>query len=680
VAQVDSVFYNYTLQVEVQRQFFAYRLLSETGRVIADGEFRASEEMERAERFLPRGVGEDAPPTVLEGLKRIGQKLFDAVLRGPIWREFLRILDVGGIVSLRVVTHDRRVALLPWEALHDGNNFLAVTGQFLINRGVGERGDVRLSRLEETPRVMVAALVPPERRPAIAVEHRANALYSMLTRFHDEGTIDMLAVTLEGAQNLAKHISEYLPHIVVIVAVSAGSGLLLSISDMLTSSKLTGALLSCSHTLCAVFSSPTGEQTTFLDACWELVAQGLPAALCSRFCLTDELEIRSVEAFFESMMRGARLDAAVSAARSALTAQASVAFAAPVAFILTSEPFLPKPSDKEVAQRKEHTLKQRSASSTGLDRARLLLSLAYHYHGQGRHEEALDAASDAAGAFADEHDIDGIRAAKALCGNCLLKLDHPTKALETFQKLLAEHRDKTDVLQAFIFAKQGQALLMQGRASEALNAFREALRISRQAKDQQLLVAIHLGLGEVYEALGEMEKAEEILQEGVSLSGRVRLGELKREMQIVLALVQMRLGKHRQARENLTTLLKEAEAKGDDVCSTYCHILLGVLQHISGEEGPAAYNLNEAYQKARQTDIPTLQVAALFNLAVVGYENINYDEAVYNAYLARHIANTAGISELIPKIDSFLDKIRQKVGDELYETYISAAKEKIESA
>jgi len=678
VAQVSSVFYNYTLQVEVQRPFFAYRLLGETGRVIADGEFRAFEEMERAERFLPREVGEDVPPSVLESLKQIGQRLFDAVLRGPIWREFSRILDVGGIVSLRVVTHDRRLALLPWEALHDGNNFLAVTGQFLINRGVGEKGDVRLSRLEETPRVMVAALVPPERRPAVAVERRANALYSMLTRFHDEGTIDMLAVTLESAQDLAKHTSGYLPHIVVIVAVSAGGGVLLSISDMLTSSKLTGTVLSCSHTRCVVFSSPTGDQTTFVDACWELVAQGLPAALCSRFCLTDELEIRGIEAFLESMMRGARLDAAVFAGRSALVAEGNVAFAAPVSFILTSEPLLPKPSDEEVAQRKEHTLKQRSESSTGLDRARLLLSLAHHYHGQGRHKEALDVASDAAEAFADEHDTDGIRAAKALYGDCLLKLDRPTEALEVFQELLAEHRDKIDVLQAFVFAKLGQALLMQGRAFEALNAFREALRFNTQAKDPQLLVAIHLGLGEVYDALGELEKAEEILQKGASLAGQVRLEELKRETQIVLALVQIRLGKYRQARENLTTLLKEAE--GDDVCSAYCHILLGILQHIGGEEGPAAYNLNEAYQKALQSNIPVLQVAALFNLAVVGRENINYDEAVYNAYLARYIADTAGISELIPKIDSFLDEIRQKVGDELYEIYISAAKEKIESA
>ena len=606
--------------------------------------------------------------------------MFDAVVRGPIWREFLRIVDVGGTVSLRVVTHDRKLTFLPWEALHDGNNFLVTTGHFLINRGVAERKDVRLSRLEETPRVMVAALVPPEQRPAIMVEHRANALYSMLTHLRDEGTIDLLAVTLEGTQDLARHMSEYAPHIVMMVAVSAGDGLLMCTSDMLTSSKLAGTLLSCSHTLCVVFSSPTGEQTTFLNACWEMAAQGLPAALCGRFCLADELETSGIEAFLESMARGARLDAAVAAARSALAAQASVAFAAPVAFILTSEPLMPKPSDEEVAQRKEHTLKQRSASSVGLDKARLLLSLAHHYRSQQRHEEALDAAADAAKAFADEHDTDGVRAAKALYGDCLLNLDNASKALDVFQKLAADYGDKTDSLQAFIFAKLGHALLTQGKTNEALNAFKEALRISSEVKEPQLLAAVHLALGQVYEALDETEKAEETLQKGMSLAADARLSRLQQEMQIALALVRMRLGKHRQARENLKTLLKTAETEGNGVESICCHILLGILQHLNGETKPALYNLKEAYQKARQAGIPALQVAALFNLAVVGYENKDYEEAVCNAYLARHIADTAEISDLVPKIDSFLQEIKQTVGEELYKTYISAAKEKIESA
>ncbi|RKY14524.1 MAG: hypothetical protein DRP63_08385, partial [Planctomycetota bacterium] len=677
---VGSVFYNYTLQVEAQRPFFVYRLLNETGRVIAEGEFPSLQEMEKAERFLPSRLGRDVPPSVVDGLKQIGQKLFGAVVRGPIWREFLRIVDVGGTVSLRVVTHDRKVAFLPWEALHDGNNFLGMTGRFLINRGVAEREDVRLSRLEETPRVLVAALVPPEQRPAIAVEHRANALYSMLTHLRDEGTIDLLAVTLEGAEDLARHIGEFLPHIVVIVAVSAGDGLLLCASDMLSSSKLTGTLLSCSHTLCAVFSSPTGEQTTFLNACWELVAQGLPAALCGRFCLTDELETSGIEAFLGSLTRGARLDAAVSAARSALAAQAGVAFAAPVAFILTSEPLMPKPSDEEVAQRKEQTLRERSASSAGLDRARLLLFLAHHYGCQQRHKEALDAAAEAAEAFAEEGDTDGVRAAKALYGNCLLKLDNASKALDVFRKLAANYGNKTDALQAFIFAKLGQALLTQGKADEALGALTEALRRSSQAKDPQLLAAVHLALGEVYEVLGDMEKAEETLQKGVRLAGQARLAEMEQEMRIVLALVRMRRGKHRQARENLKSLLKKAEAESNDVECICCHILLGTLQHLSGEKKPALFNLKEAYQKARQANIPALQVAALFNLALIGCENRNYEEAVYNGYLARHIADTAAISDSIPKIDSFLQEIMQTVGEELYQTYISAAKEKIESA
>ena len=675
-----NVFYNYILQVEPQRPFLVYRLVNEAGRIVADGEFSPFEEMQKPERYVPRKVGEEVPDTVVEGLKVLGRKLFDTVFEGPIWREFQRILDVGGVVSLRVTTSNRRLALLPWEAVHDGRRFLATTGQFLISRGVQVEGDVRLSRLEETPRVMAAALVPPEKQSAIAVERRANAIYSMLARMRDEGTIDMVAVTLESAADLAKHAQGYLPHIIVLVAISAGGGVLLSASDMLTSSKLTGSILSCTQSRCAVFSSPLGEQTTFLDTCWELVAQGLPAAICTRFCLTDEMEVRYLEAFFEALLRGARLDAAVLAGRSALVAGEHVAFASPVSFILTTEPLLPQPSEEEMAQKKEQTLKQRSASSTGLDRARLLLSLAHHYHSRQRYEEALETAKDAASAFQQENDKGGLRAARALYGDCLLKLDRPTEALEVFQQLLAEHRESVDLLQAFIFAKLGHALLMQGRTFEALNAFREAFRFNTKSKDRQLLVGIHLGLGQVYEAMGELQEAEKVLRQGVELARQLREESVRREMQIVLATVQIRLGKYSQARETLTALLKDAQSANDEECSSYCHILLGVLQDVGGETGPAAYNLYEAYKKAIEINSQILQVSALFNLAVVSRDALNYDEAVYNAYLARHVAETRGMAELLPKIEQLLGAIRDKVGDELFEVYLSAAKEKVEGS
>lgn len=680
MAGSSNIFYNYTLQIESQRPFFAYRLVNEAGRTVTDGEFRAFEEMGRIDRYIPRVVGDGVPETVVEGMAAMGRKMFDAVFRGPVWREFMRIMDVGGIVSLKLVTHERRIMLLPWEALHDGDRFLVTTGQFLLNRGSAEGEDLRLSRLNGTPRVLLAVLVPPEKEPAVRVEHRANALYGMLTRMHDEGVMDVSAVTASSAAELIKHTRGYLPHIVLIVAVSAGGGLLLSLSDMLTTTKLTGSLLSCSDTRCVIFSSPMGDQDTFMDACWEMVLNGLPAAFCMRFCLTDEMEVRALEAFFESLLRGARLDAAVFAGRSALFSEGQMAFIAPVSYILTTEPLLPQSSEEEVAARKEHTLKERSASSTGLNRARLLLSLAHHYHKQRRFDDALTAVKDAMDAFEEEGEDGGFRAARALLGESLLKLDRPTEALDIFQKLLADHPDKVDPLQVFVFAKLGQSLMIQGRTFEALNAFREALRVNTEVKDQRLLVGILLGLGQVCEAMGSLEEAERMLQQGMKVAERLGEEETGREIKLVLATVQIRLGKYSEARQTLSALLGESESAEDTECGSYCNILLGVIQDLLGEKGPAAYHFQEALQKAISIRSTVLRVSALFNLAVLSRDGLNYDEAVYYAYLARQTADKADISVIIPKIDSLLEAVREKVGDELFEVYLASAKEKADSA
>ncbi len=675
----SEIFYNYVLRVETQRLRIGYRLLTESDRVAAEGSFPVFHEMEHMDRVLPRQIGPDVPGSVMNAMRKIGALLYQKVLEGAVMREFGRILDVGGVISLMVATRSRRIAGLPWEAFHDGTDFLVKGGRILVGRTAEGLRQEAPRALGEQVRVLVAALMPPEREPAYEVERRANSVFSTLTQFSDAGAVDLTAATADSATALSARIAEHKPHVVVMVATSEGGGVFTSQAEMVTTTKVVGALMSTPHLRCVFFTSPVCEQMSFMDAAWQLVQQGLPAVFCYRVPLVESLETLYMSALFEALVRGSRLDAALFAGRSALVSDVQVAFVAPLAFFSSPEPLLPRVSDEELAKRKEEALRRRSTTSTGLDRAHLLLSLGHHYYRQGRLHEALNSLESALVTFGEEGNRDGARRAQALVADCHIRTGDDENALSLLQGLIRDFPDRLDHLQVFAFAKLGQVLMKLGRNHEALNAFREALRINTKLKDTSMLLALHLDLGEVYEALGNLEEAESVLRKGLTLAERLGSEEMACNMKMVLGGVLLGRASYREAREafdRAVATVEEEEGQAERVA--LCRLGAGVAALLEGEADTAAGHFSEALRVATDGNLVRMQLAALFNICVCSRRRHSYEDVVYYALAARGFADRLDRNDVVLHIDGLLEEVRVKVGNDLYDVYLSSAREKLE--
>lgn len=675
----SKVFYNYLLRAEFASGRFNFQLLTETGRVAADGVFTLPSEFTNIDRMLPTAAQMVAPPSVLSAVQEVGQALYRAVFTPPVQRELLRIIDVGGVISLAVATRSRRVAALPWEALNNGTEPLMKTGQVIVCRAAEGFLETPPEPIGETPRVMLMSLLPPEEQNVLLIQKRSTVVWNVLKRFEEEGIIDASIVGVKNAGEMQKILNAYLPHILCFISISAGGGVLLSATEMVTASKITGIMLSSSNLRCVVLTSPPCEQMTNFDIAWQLVSQGIPSVLARRMVLDEKVEEMYLNSFFETAFRGSRVDAAHFAGSSALMSEQSVAFMAPVLFISSPEPILPKMSDKELSRQKEAALRRKSASSTGIDRARLLLSLAYHHFSQKRLSEAIEVLNEAAKAFEEAEDEEGLRRVIALSAACHAEKGDLVSASSLLSELLGKYPDRTDSLQVFVFDKLGFVLLKSNDLHGALNAFREALRLNTKIKHMEYLAVTSLGLGETFLALGSTDQAAATLRKGIEVAEQLGDTALNRQMKTLLATLLIKNGSFREA----TSLFSEVLSAGDDdeqkEQKMVCHLGAAVSALLSDDEAAARTHFTELFELLKERPIPELQLATLFNLVAFSMKTLTYDDAVFYILQCRELATRMGREDVVERLKDTEEEIKTKVGPEIYALYLSGATERLQS-
>ena len=676
----DKIFYNYLLRVEFSSGRFDFQLLTETGRVAADGVFTLPSEFANIDRMLPASAQAVAPPSALSAVREVGQALYRAVFTPPVQRELLRIIDVGGVVSLAVATRSRRVAALPWEALNNGTEPLMKNGQVIICRSAEGFMETPPEPIGETPRVMLMSLLPPEEQNVLLVQKRSTVVWNVLKRFEEDGIIDAAIVGVKNVSEMQKTLNTYLPHILCFISISAGGGVLLSTTEMVTASKIAGLIQSSPELRCVLLTTPPCEQMTNFDIAWQLVHQGIPSVLARRIVLEEKLEGLYLNSFFETAFRGGRVDAAHFAGSSALISKHSVAYVAPVLFISSPQPIVPKMTDEELSRQKEASLLKKSASSTGIDRARLLLSLAHHHFSQRRFSDAIEVLNDAAKVFEEAEDVEGLRRVVALSAACHAEKGDLVSASSLLSELLGKYPDKTDSLQIFIFDRLGFVLLRSGDLHGALNAFREALRLNTKVKRMEYLAVTSLGLGETFLALGSIDQAAATLRRGIGVAEQLGSTDLTRRMKSLLATILVQKGSFAEAASLFSeTLSADGDDEEEKEEKMVCRLGAAISALLSNDEDTARTHFTELFELLKERPIPELQLATLFNLVAFSMKTVAYDEAVYYILQCRELAVKMGRGEVVEQLKNIEERIKAKVGSEIYALYLSGATERLQS-
>ncbi|MDQ3011807.1 MAG: CHAT domain-containing protein, partial [Acidobacteriota bacterium] len=267
--------------------------------------------------------------------RKLYQQLFTAGVE-QIWRQHR---DRSDFLTLCLRIHDnaKRLEAVPWEALHDGAEFLAAGAKTTITRlplGIAPPADLPAIPL---PIRMLALVSSPPDLPdgsRLNIEREQELLLEAINApagqgklhvdFEDEAKLEILESTLDVGLEAGYHILHFTGHG---IAPENGGGLLLEdhdgkrlpvgVNDFVSSlAKGFGTLR------LAVISGCNTAQTLhtggFRDLARALIERKIPAVLAMQFVISAAAGLKLAEVLYPKLIAGQSLEAAVHAARRAL--------------------------------------------------------------------------------------------------------------------------------------------------------------------------------------------------------------------------------------------------------------------------------------------------------------------------------------------------------------------------
>ncbi len=296
-----------------------------------------------------------------------GQKLFDALLASTEVRAcyeqargMMQVHEDRGL-RLRLVVHDPLLRVLPWEFLHDGETFLAISNRTPLVRYVEPypRQLCRPLAVQPPLRILVAVATPRD-QPELDGESERRKIEEGLGKLGDMVEVRFLGthpdrpLTYQALHHCLSeayatgqpfHILHFIGHgQYVSHGEGPGTGYLLleneaRLSEPYSGEKLGNLLRDHPSVRLAVInaceSARTESDNPFADVATALVRSGVPAVVAMQFAITDRAARVLSGEFYFHLALGYSVDAALAEARKTLYAVASesVEFGAPVLFM-----------------------------------------------------------------------------------------------------------------------------------------------------------------------------------------------------------------------------------------------------------------------------------------------------------------------------------------------------------
>lgn len=194
--------------------------------------------------------------------------------------------------------------------------------------------------------------------------------------------------------------------------------------------------------------------------------------------------------------------------------------------------------------------------------------------------------------------------ATSLLGEFYLKRDRPDKAVEILSRVAREVRGHDyGTLLRDVVSNLGTACLRVGDLSHSEEAFKEALALVEESKDQHSLAVTCWRMAELALALGDLARAEELVGRASSVAHELGLTREQGEALRVRSMVLARQGDPAAARDAAERSISEFEKLGDGYEMARARLQLGQLLADAGERRQALDVLNAAAVTFRRLSI-----------------------------------------------------------------------------
>jgi serine/threonine protein kinase/tetratricopeptide (TPR) repeat protein len=195
-------------------------------------------------------------------------------------------------------------------------------------------------------------------------------------------------------------------------------------------------------------------------------------------------------------------------------------------------------------------------------------------------------------------------------------------ALKTFRDL----KDKTFWM-AEMLGGYGEALILAGRGDEAKSFLDEALRLSRELKNDGM-VAQTLGFeGDAFFYQGNFKAAHSLYEQALQAATRSKEGDRILIAKIGMAKVEVREKSGRQVIPNLRALIQQADDSSLKYSSVECSIFMAEAMMQSHDYTHASQELQRALLRSDKLGQQSLSAHAHYLLATIARDSANNTEA-----------------------------------------------------
>ena len=277
----------------------------------------------------------------MEAVRTLGRGLYEAVFGGDVracWRASLDEAEARGATGLRLrlrIADAPELNHIPWEYLYNAsrNHFLSLSEYTPLVRYLDMPERIRPfvvnGRLE-----ILTMISSPTDYPGLDVEHEWSRLNAALAELVDNGRVRLerlpearLSALQRRLRGGEYHILHFIGHGgfdprtqegVLVLQDETGKG-------SITSAERLGTILHNHRSLrLVVLNACEGARSSstdlFAGTAQALVQQGIPAVIAMQFEITDQAAITLAEEFYAATADGYPVDAALSAARTAIFA------------------------------------------------------------------------------------------------------------------------------------------------------------------------------------------------------------------------------------------------------------------------------------------------------------------------------------------------------------------------
>jgi hypothetical protein len=271
--------------------------------------------------------------------REVGRRLFEAVFVGPV-RDALAHSRAGLHREQRLRLRLRapaRLAQLPWELLHDGTEFLALSDDLALTRYLELRGGSLVSRPDRPLQIVVVLACPPGQRP-LDLERELRLIEAAMQERIELG--DAVLEVIRGPDTLGKlrrrlrsatptHILHVLCHGDVDQRTRCG---VLFFEDQIGDTHRVSAETLRLHirrqrgrtrlvVLNACLGAFSGDDDPFGSVGAALVEAGVPMVIAMQFAIDEDAAARLAGTLYAELADGRPVDAALAEARLALYEQ-----------------------------------------------------------------------------------------------------------------------------------------------------------------------------------------------------------------------------------------------------------------------------------------------------------------------------------------------------------------------